>query len=230
MFALSNAPIAGPAMAQRYLDNGSKIVKTAPRQGAVRNGGQPGLRPAPGKAGLPARLTRSADRSGNGGEQPLSHASELTRPAVRGRLRVYLITVTAIRVRSRAASGAQPLRVQRVVRRNVVPRANAGVHHGCCQRGAPKHCSRVPRSRSPFTAARHAHYQLPGLSRERSSERPSCVSTAKCVSPLMARRKSPLLGYSCLVLTVRTEPPLARAWCTRKDSPSVTTTTARANC
>ena len=66
----------------------------------------------------------------------LSHASELTRPAVRGRLRVYLITVAAIRVRYRTASGAQPLRVQRVVRRNVVNGAITGICHGCCQRGA----------------------------------------------------------------------------------------------
>jgi hypothetical protein len=103
---------------------------------------------------------------GDGGEQPLSHATEFTRPTVRGRLRVYLITVAAIRVRYRTASGAQPLRVQRVVRRNVVNGAIAGVCHGCCQRGSPKHCSRVPQESLFFTAAQHAGYQLPGLSGE----------------------------------------------------------------
>jgi hypothetical protein len=85
-----------------------------------------------------------------------------TRPAVRGRLRVHLLTIAAIRVSYRTASGAQPVRVQRVVRPNLVRRANAGVYHGCCQRGARKHCSRVPRSRPPFTAGRNADYQLPG--------------------------------------------------------------------
>lgn len=58
VFALPNAGIAGPAMAQWYLDNEAKIVKTALRaRGAVRHGGQPVLRPAPGEAGLSARLT-----------------------------------------------------------------------------------------------------------------------------------------------------------------------------
>lgn len=57
-FALSNARITGNVMAQWYLDNEAKIVKTALRaKGAVRDGGQPVLRPAPGEAGLPARLT-----------------------------------------------------------------------------------------------------------------------------------------------------------------------------
>jgi hypothetical protein len=50
-------------------------------------------------------------------------------------------------------------------------------------------------------------------------------STANCVSPLMARKKSPLLGYFRLVLTVRAIPPLARACRIRNDSPSVATTT-----
>ena len=57
-FALPNAQITEPAMAQRYLDNEAKIVKTTLRaEGAVRDGGQPVLRPAPAEAGLPARLT-----------------------------------------------------------------------------------------------------------------------------------------------------------------------------
>jgi hypothetical protein len=140
----------------------------------------------PGKARSARLKTRSRRESGavdchgqfagrpDDLEQLLSHASEHTRPAVRGRLRVYLIAVAAVRVRYRTASGAQPLRVQRVVRRNLVHRVSAGVYHGCCQRGAPKRCSRVPGSRSPFTAARHARYQLPGPSRDRPPRRPSC--------------------------------------------------------
>lgn len=110
--------------------------------------------------GAPSLITNRHVVTGE--KQPLRQTSELTRPAARGRLRVYLLTVAAIRVRYRTASGAQPIRVQRVVRRNLVHRADAGVCHGCCQRGAPKQCSRVRRSRSLFTAARHAGYQLAG--------------------------------------------------------------------
>src|SRR5579859_5818133 len=51
-FALSNASIAGTTMAQWYLDNEAKIVRTALSQGAVRHGGKPVLWPAPRQACL----------------------------------------------------------------------------------------------------------------------------------------------------------------------------------